>query len=195
MSALDRIRGYQDEFVAIRRDIHANPELGMQEYRTSDLVAAKLAEWGIEVHRGVGKTGVVGVIRSGNGEAAIGLRADMDALPILEQTGLPYASQTQGVMHACGHDGHTTILLAAARYLAETRNFSGTVNLIFQPAEEGLGGAEAMLKDGLFQRFPCDAVYGLHNSPGLDVGRFVSSSGARFAGCAFLDIHITGKGA
>ncbi|HVY17551.1 MAG TPA: M20 aminoacylase family protein [Rhodopila sp.] len=192
---LDRIRAYQEELAAIRRDIHAHPELGMEEYRTSDLVAAKLAEWGIEVHRDVGKTGVVGVLRNGNGQAAIGLRADRDALPIQEATGLPYASRTPGVMHACGHDGHTTILLGAAKYLAETRNFNGTVNLIFQPAEEGLGGAEAMLKDGLFQRFPCDAIYGLHNSPGLDVGRFVSSSGARFAGCAFFDIHITGKGA
>jgi hippurate hydrolase len=191
----DRIRIWQDELTAIRRDIHAHPEIGMQEYRTADLVAAKLAEWGIEVHRGVGKTGVVGVLRNGNGQAAIGLRADMDALPIHEATGLPYASQNPGLMHACGHDGHTAILLGAARYLAETRNFHGTVNLIFQPAEEGLGGAEAMLKDGLFERFPCDAIYGLHNSPGLDVGTFVSSSGARFAGCAFFDIHITGKGA
>jgi amidohydrolase len=192
---LDRLRQYQPELTAIRRDIHAHPEIGLQEYRTSDLVAAKLQEWGIEVHRNVGKTGVVGVLRNGNGEAAIGLRADMDALPILEATGLPYASQTPGLMHACGHDGHTAILLGAAKYLAETRNFNGTVNLIFQPAEEGLGGAEAMLKDGLFQRFPCNAIYGLHNSPGLEVGHFISSSGARFAGCAFFDIHITGKGA
>ena len=192
---LHRARLYQDELTAIRRDIHAHPELGLEEYRTADLVAQKLAEWGIEVHRGVGKTGVVGVLRNGNGQASIGLRADMDALPIHEATGLPYASQNPGLMHACGHDGHTTILLGAARYLAETRAFSGTVNFIFQPAEEGLGGAEAMLKDGLFQRFPCDTIYGLHNHPGLPIGQFVTSSGVRFAGGAFFDIKIAGKGA
>jgi amidohydrolase len=194
-SALDRARRYQDELSAIRRDIHSHPELGLEEYRTADLVAQKLQEWGIEVHRNVGKTGVVGVLRNGNGQAAVGLRADMDALPMQEATGLPYASQTPGRMHACGHDGHTTILLGAAKYLAETRNFNGTVNFIFQPAEEGIGGAEAMLKDGLFQRFPCDAVYGLHNHPGLSVGKFQTSYGVRFAGGAFFDITITGKGA
>ncbi len=192
---LDRARIYQDELVAIRRDLHAHPELGMEEYRTAEIVAQKLAEWGIEVHRGVGKTGVVGVLRNGNGQAAVGLRADMDALPIQEVTGLPYASQTSGRMHACGHDGHTAILLGAAKYLADTRNFNGTVNFIFQPAEEGLGGAEAMLKDGLFQRFPCNAVFGLHNDPELELGRFDISPGARFAGGAFFDIHVTGKGA
>ena len=192
---LDRTRRYQDELTAIRRDIHAHPELGLEEYRTADLVARKLEEWGIEVHRGVGKTGVVGVLRNGNGQASVGLRADMDALPMQEATGLPYASQTPSRMHACGHDGHTTILLGAAKYLAETRAFNGTVNFIFQPAEEGIGGAEAMLKDGLFQRFPCDAVYGLHNHPGLAVGQFATSPGVRFAGGAFFDITITGKGA
>jgi amidohydrolase len=194
-SPLDRARLYQEELSSIRRDIHAHPELGLEEHRTADLVARKLAEWGIEVHRGVGQTGVVGVLRNGNGEASIGLRADMDALPILEATGLPYASQTPGLMHACGHDGHTTMLLGAAKYLAETRAFNGTVNFIFQPAEEGRGGAEAMLKDGLFARFPCDAVFGLHNRPGLPVGQFATSAGVRFAGCAFFDIAITGKGA
>jgi amidohydrolase len=193
--ALDRARRYQDELSIIRRDIHAHPELGMEEYRTANLVAEKLTEWGIEVHRGVGKTGVVGVLRNGNGQAAIGLRADMDALPIQEQTGLPHASRNPGLMHACGHDGHTAILLGAAKYLAETRNFNGTVNFIFQPAEEGLGGAEAMLRDGLFQRFPCDAVFGLHNHPGLEVGQYQTSHGVRFAGGAFFDITITGKGA
>ncbi len=192
---LDRIRRYQDELTAIRRDIHAHPELGLEEYRTSDLVARKLEEWGIEVHRGIGKTGVVCVLRNGNGHASIGLRADMDALPMQEATGLPYASQTPNRMHACGHDGHTTILLGAAKYLAETRAFSGTVNFIFQPAEEGVGGAEAMLKDGLFQRFPCDTVYGLHNHPGLAVGQFATNPGVRFASGAFFDITITGKGA
>jgi amidohydrolase len=194
-AALDRARLYQDELAAIRRDIHAHPELGLEEYRTADLVAEKLAEWGIEVHRGVGKTGVVGVLRNGNGQGAVGLRADMDALPILEATGLPYASQNPGRMHACGHDGHTTMLLGAAKYLAETRNFNGTVIFIFQPAEEGVGGALAMLKDGLFERFPCNTVYGMHNWPGLPVGQFVTSAGARFAGGAFFDIVITGKGA
>ena len=194
-SPLDRARLYQDELSAIRQDIHAHPELGLQEHRTADLVARKLEEWGIEVHRNVGQTGVVGVLRNGNGQASVGLRADMDALPILEATGLPYASQTPGLMHACGHDGHTTMLLGAAKYLAETRAFNGTVNFIFQPAEEGLGGALAMLNDNLFARFPCDAIFGLHNRPGLPVGQFVTSKGVRFAGGAFFDIAITGKGA
>jgi amidohydrolase len=194
-SALDRARLYQDELSAIRRDIHAHPELGLEEYRTAELVARKLEEWGIEVHRGVGKTGVVGVLRNGNGKASVGLRADMDALPILEATGLPYASQNPGRMHACGHDGHTTMLLGAAKYLAEIRNFNGTVNFIFQPAEEGVGGALEMLKDGLFERFPCDSVYGMHNRPGLPVGKFITGPGARAAGGAFFDITITGKGA
>jgi len=194
-SALDRARAYQAELSAIRRDIHAHPEIGLQEFRTADLVAQKLTEWGIEVHRGVGVTGVVGVLRNGNGQGAIGLRADMDALPITEATGLPHASQNPGLMHACGHDGHTTMLLGAAKYLAETRNFNGTVNLIFQPAEEGLGGAEAMLKDGLFERFPCDFVYGMHNRPGVPVGKFLTGPTARSAGGSFFDITITGKGA
>jgi amidohydrolase len=194
-SALDRARLYQDELSAIRRDIHAHPELGLEEYRTADLVAQKLEEWGLEVHRGVGKTGVVGVLRNGNGQDAIGLRADMDALPILEKSDFPHASQNPGRMHACGHDGHTTMLLGAAKYLAETRNFNGTVNFIFQPAEEGVGGALAMLKDGLFERFPCNYVYGMHNRPGLPVGRFMTGPTARAAGGAFFDIVITGKGA
>ena len=194
-SPLERARLYQDELSAIRRDIHAHPELGLQEHRTANLVAQKLQEWGIEVHRGIGQTGVVGVLRNGNGQAAVGLRADMDALPILEATGLPHASQTPGLMHACGHDGHTTILLGAAKYLAETRNFNGTVNFIFQPAEEGVGGALEMLKDGLFDRFPCNYVYGMHNRPGLPVGKFITGPGARAAGGAFFDITITGKGA
>jgi hippurate hydrolase len=195
MTPIDRARTYQDELTAIRHDIHAHPELGLEEYRTADLVAAKLAEWGIEVHRNVGKTGVVGVLRNGNGEGSVGLRADMDALPILEATDLPYASKNPGKMHACGHDGHTTMLLGAAKYLAETRNFNGTVNFIFQPAEEGLGGALEMLKDKLFERFPCDAVYGMHNRPGLPVGKFLTGPTARAAGGAFFDIRITGKGA
>jgi amidohydrolase len=194
-STLDRARQYQGELSAIRRDIHAHPELGLEEYRTADLVAQKLEEWGIEVHRGVGKTGVVGVLRNGNGQDAVGLRADMDALPILEKSEFPHASQNPGRMHACGHDGHTTMLLGAAKYLAETRNFNGTVNFIFQPAEEGVGGALEMLKDGLFERFPCNYVYGMHNRPGLPVGRYMTGPAARAAGGAFFDIAITGKGA
>src|SRR5215470_405276 len=153
-SQLDHIRLYHADLTDIRRDIHAHPELGLEEHRTADVVARKLEEWGIEVHRNVGATGVVGVLRSGNGEATIGLRADMDALPIVEANDLPYASRNHGKMHACGHDGHTTMLLGAARYLAETRNFDGTAVFIFQPAEEGLGGARAMVDDRLFSRFP-----------------------------------------
>jgi amidohydrolase len=194
-SPIDQIRRYHAELAAIRQDIHANPELGLEEHRTADLVARKLEEWGIEVHRNVGGTGVVGVLRSGNGEATIGLRADMDALPIVEANELPYRSRNQGKMHACGHDGHTTMLLGAARYLAETHDFNGTVNFIFQPGEEGIGGALAMLQDDLFQRFPCNAVYGMHNRPGMPVGKYGISPGAAMAGGGFFDIAITGKGA
>jgi hippurate hydrolase len=195
MTALDAIRGYHDELTAIRRDIHAHPEIGFEEHRTSDLVAAKLAEWGVEVHRGVGGTGVVGVLRRGNGAASIGLRADMDALPIHEVTGKPYASQNPGRMHACGHDGHTTMLLGAARFLAEHGKFNGTVNFIFQPAEEGLGGAVSLLEAGLFERFPCDTVFGMHNRPGLPVGKFRIRPGAMMAGSAVFDITVNGRGA
>jgi amidohydrolase len=194
-SPIDQIRRYHTELTTIRQDIHANPELGLEEHRTADLVARKLEEWGIEVHRGVGGTGVVGVLRSGNGEATIGLRADMDALPIVEATDIPYRSRNQGKMHACGHDGHTTMLLGAARYLAETRAFNGTVNFIFQPGEEGVGGALAMLQDDLFARFPCNAVYGMHNRPGMPVGKYGISPGTAMAGGGFFDITITGKGA
>ena len=169
MPALEGLTGLRPEMTAWRRDFHAHPEIGYEERRTSEIVAAKLAEWGIEVHRGLGGTGVVGVLRGrkagGAGNQAIGLRADMDALPMEEGNGFAYRSTIPNRMHACGHDGHTTMLLGAAKYLAETGNFSGTVNLIFQPAEEGLAGAKAMIDDGLFERFPCDAVYGIHNSP------------------------------
>jgi len=194
-SPIDQIRRYHQELAAIRQDIHAHPELGLEEHRTADLVAQKLQEWGIEVHRGVGTTGVVGVLRSGNGEGTIGLRADMDALPILEANDIPYRSRNQGKMHACGHDGHTTMLLGAARYLAETRGFNGTVNFIFQPGEEGVGGALAMLEDDLFQRFPCNAIYGMHNRPGMPVGKYGIAPGTAMAGGGFFDIAITGKGA
>jgi amidohydrolase len=194
-SPIDHIRRYHPELTTIRRDIHANPELGLEEHRTAELVARKLEEWGIEVHRGVGSTGVVGVLRSGNGEGTIGLRADMDALPIVEANDFAYRSRNQGKMHACGHDGHTTMLLGAARYLAETRNFNGTVNFIFQPGEEGVGGALAMLRDDLFQRFPCNAVYGMHNRPGMPVGKYGIAPGTAMAGGGFFDIAIAGKGA
>ena len=194
-STLLRIKSYHAELTAQRRDFHANPEIGFTEHRTSDIVARQLEALGVEVHRGVGGTGVVGVLREGNGPVSIGLRADMDALPILEANDVPYKSTKPGVMHACGHDGHTTMLLGAARYLAETRNFNGTVNFIFQPAEEGLGGAQAMLKDELFQRFPCDTVFGMHNHPGMAVGKFAIRPGTMMAGGGFFDIHVEGRGA
>jgi amidohydrolase len=195
MSMVDRIRSYQDELVAISRDLHAHPEIGFEEERTSAIVAERLAAWGIEVHRGIGKTGVVGVLRTGGGNSRrIGLRADMDALPIEETTGLDWASKNPGRMHACGHDGHTTMLLGAARYLAETRAFDGTAVFIFQPAEEGLGGARAMIADGLFERFPCDEIYGLHNSPDGPRGRVTIKAGAAMAGADFFDIRIKGRG-
>jgi hippurate hydrolase len=194
MTALDRIRAYHPELTAIRRDLHAHPEIGFEEERTSALVAERLAGWGIEVHRGIGRTGVVGVLRGSGNARRIGLRADMDALPIAEATGAPYASTVPGKMHACGHDGHTTMLLGAARYLAETRAFEGTAVFIFQPAEEGLGGARAMLAEGLFERFPCDEVYGLHNSPDLPLGRISVRPGAAMAGADFFDIRLTGRG-
>ena len=193
MNALDSIRAFADELTELRRDFHAHPELGLEEVRTAEIVAQKLESWGIEVHRAVGTTGVVGVIRKGTGKASIGLRADMDCLPMEEQTNLPYRSQSPGKMHACGHDGHTTMLLGAAKYLASA-DFDGTVNLIFQPGEEGIGGALAMLNDGLFDRFPCDAIFALHNRPGMDIGKFAISKGPSAAGGAFFDIKITGTG-
>jgi hippurate hydrolase len=183
------------ELTAIRRDIHAHPELGFEEERTSTIVAQKLKEWGCEVTTGIGKTGVVGTIRVGNNPRAIGLRADMDALPMDELNTFDHRSTHKGRMHACGHDGHTTMLLGAAKYLSATRNFDGTVHLIFQPAEEGRGGAEAMVKDGLFQKFPCEIIFGMHNRPKLDVGKFAIRSGPMMAGGGLFDIHITGKGA
>ena len=195
MSPIDRIAAYADELTAIRRDLHAHPEIGFEEERTSGIVAERLAAWGIEVHRGVGKTGVVGILRGRDGGRRIGLRADMDALPIEETTNLPYRSTKPGTMHACGHDGHTTMLLGAARYLAESRDtFQGTALFIFQPAEEGLGGARAMLADGLFDRFPCDEIYALHNSPNGPKGRVSVRTGAAMAAADFFDIRITGRG-
>ena len=183
------------ELTAIRRDIHPHPELGFEEARTSAIVAEKLKSWGLEVTTGIGKTGVVGTLRVGNDTRSIGLRADMDALPIPEANSFGYVSTNPGVMHACGHDGHTTMLLGAAQYLAKTKNFEGCVHFIFQPAEEGVGGAKAMVEDGLFQQFPCDAVFGMHNRPGAPRGAFGMRAGAAMAGGALFDITVHGKGA
>ena len=194
VDTLERIRAFHPELTAVRHDLHAHPELGLDVPRTAEVVAKLLASWGIDVHRGIGGHGVVGVLRQGNGGRSIGLRADMDALPILEATGAGYGSKNAGTMHACGHDGHTVMLLGAARYLAETRDFSGTVNFVFQPGEEGAGGALAMLEDRLFERFPCDEIFGLHNRPGAPIGQFSITPGAAMAGGAFFDITITGKG-
>jgi amidohydrolase len=195
MPSIERIEGFADELTAIRRDLHAHPEIGFEEVRTSGIVADKLKDWGIEVHRGLGGTGVVGVLKGkGNGSKRIGLRADMDALPMEENTNLKWRSTIPGRFHGCGHDGHTTMLLGTARYLAETRNFDGTVHFIFQPAEEGLGGARAMIKDGLFEKFPCDEIYGLHNAPNLNLGEVAIFPGPAMAGADFFDITIQGYG-
>ncbi|MGY4311735.1 M20 aminoacylase family protein [Bradyrhizobium sp. JR3.5] len=196
MPTIERIDSFADELTAIRRDLHAHPEIGFEEVRTSGIVADKLTSWGIEVHRGLGGTGVVGVLKGkGNSSRKIGLRADMDALPMEENTNLKWRSTIPGRFHGCGHDGHTTMLLGSARYLAETRNFDGTVHFIFQPAEEGLGGARAMIKDGLFKQFPCDEVYGLHNAPDLNHGEIAILPGPAMAAADFFDIRIQGYGA
>ena len=196
MPNIDRIDGFADELTAIRRDLHAHPEIGFEEVRTSGIVAEKLKGWGIDVHRGLGGTGVIGVLKGkGSGGKRIGLRADMDALPMEENTNLAWRSTIPGRFHGCGHDGHTTMLLGSARYLAETRDFDGTVHFIFQPAEEGLGGARAMIKDGLFKQFPCDEIYGLHNAPDLAHGEIAILPGPAMAGADFFDITITGYGA
>ena len=194
MTVLDEIKQYEPDLVAIRRDIHAHPETRFEEHRTAALVAAKLREYGIEVTEGVGKTGVVGTLHGARpGQRAIGLRADMDALFIQEENTFPHASTVPGKMHACGHDGHTTMLLGAARYLAETRDFAGTVHLIFQPAEEGLAGAKAMLDDGLFERFPCDAVYGIHNLPDLPLGAVKALTGTAMAAIDYFSVVLRGR--
>ncbi len=195
MPIYNRIADFDDDIRAWRHDIHKHPELCFEEVRTADIVANKLREWGIETHEGIATTGVVGVIKGqGKSGKAIGIRADMDALP-LQEVGIPdYKSIHDGKMHACGHDGHTAILLGAAKYLAETRNFDGTVNLIFQPAEEGGGGGNVMVQEGLFERFPCDAVYGLHNMPHLPKGTFNIRPGALMAAADDVQIVITGVG-
>lgn len=182
------------ELVAIRHDLHAHPELGLEETRTSAFIARHLAELGYEVTTGLSKTGVVGTLCNGSGSRSIGIRADIDALPILEETGLGYASKTPGLMHACGHDGHTTMLLGAARALAERRNFDGTIHLIFQPAEENFGGAKIMMDEGLFEKFPCDAVFALHNEPGLPFGQFALREGPIMAAVDEARITVHGRG-
>jgi amidohydrolase len=196
MAVINRIAEFHADMTEWRRDLHAHPEIGLEETRTSAVVQERLKSFGVdEIITGMAKTGVVGVIRSGSGDRAIGLRADMDALPIHEETGLPYASQNPGVMHACGHDGHTTMLLGAAKYLAETRNFDGTVYVIFQPAEENLGGGQIMVKDGLFERCPMEKVFGLHNWPVTPSGTFLWRVGPVMAAVAQIEITITGRGA
>ena len=194
MKLIDSIVTQAAGIATVRREIHAHPELCFKEVRTADVVASKLTQWGIPIHRGLGTTGVVGIVKSGTSTRAIGLRADMDALPMQELNTFAHASTQPGKMHACGHDGHTAMLLAAAQHLAANRHFDGTVYLIFQPAEEGGGGAREMIKDGLFERFPMDAVFGMHNWPGADVGHFAVSPGAVMASSNEFKITLRGKG-
>jgi amidohydrolase len=195
MALVDGIASEHETMRAWRRDIHAHPELGFDEHRTSDLVVRELESFGLEVYRNIGKTGVVAALRVGNDTRSVGLRADMDALPILEANTFAHRSVNDGVMHACGHDGHTAMLLGAAKHLAATRNFEGQVFFIFQPAEEGIGGAQAMIDAGLFEQFPCDSIFGMHNRPGLPIGQFAVRAGPMMAGGAFFDIDIEGRGA
>jgi len=194
MKVLDSLVTQSASIAAVRRDIHAHPELCFEELRTSELVAKLLADWGIEVHRGLGKTGVVGILKNGTSNKAIGLRADMDALPMQEFNQFEHASKHAGKMHACGHDGHVAMLFAAAQHLSKHKNFNGTVYFIFQPAEEGGGGAREMIQDGLFEKFPMQAVYGMHNWPGLEVGKFALSAGPVMASSNEFKITIHGKG-
>ena len=194
MKLIDSIVQNTPTIAAVRRDLHAHPELCFEENRTADIVAAKLSEWGIAIHRGLGTTGVVGILNAGTSDKAIGLRADMDALPMQEVNTFAHTSRHAGKMHACGHDGHTAMLLAAAQHLAKHRNFDGTVYLIFQPAEEGGGGAREMIKEGLFEKFPMEAVFGLHNWPGAKAGQFAVSSGPVMASSNEFKINLRGKG-
>ncbi|MDI1245905.1 MAG: M20 family metallopeptidase [Rhodoferax sp.] len=194
MHLIPEIVQQRSSLETLRRDLHAHPELCFNEFRTADKVAAKLAEWGIPVHRGLGTTGVVGIVKNGTSSRALGLRADMDALPMQEANSFAHASTQPGKMHACGHDGHTAMLLAAAQYLATHRDFDGTVVLIFQPAEEGGGGAREMIKDGLFDKFPMDAVFGMHNWPGLAFGQFAAGAGPVMASSNEFKITVHGKG-
>ncbi|MBL8379093.1 MAG: amidohydrolase [Burkholderiales bacterium] len=194
MKIIDSIIGASAELQAVRRDIHAHPELCFEEKRTADVIAAKLTEWGIPIHRGLGTTGVVGIVQNGTSKRAVGLRADIDALPMSEHNTFAHASKHPGRMHACGHDGHISMLLAAARHFAKQRDFDGTVYLIFQPAEEGGGGAREMINDGLFEKFPMEAVFGMHNWPGMEVGRFAISAGPVMASSSEFRIVIRGRG-
>jgi hippurate hydrolase len=194
MQLIESILADAAAIATIRRDIHAHPELCFEEVRTADVIAKALTEWGIPIHRGLGKTGVVGIVKNGTSSRAVGLRADIDALPMTEHNQFAHASTHPGKMHACGHDGHTAMLLAAARHLARHRNFDGTVYLIFQPAEEGGGGAREMMKDGLFEKFPMEAVFGAHNWPGMAVGQFALKSGGVMASSNEFRIVIRGKG-
>lgn len=193
MPVINRIADFHDDMTAWRRDLHAHPETAFEEKRTSDIVAAKLEEFGIDIHRGLAETGVVGTLTTGEGPV-IGLRADMDALDVEELNDFDYKSTHNGKMHACGHDGHTTMLLGAARYLAETRNFKGTVHFIFQPAEENEGGGRVMIQEGLFEKFPVDAIYGMHNWPGQEIGTFAVTEGPLMAAFDIFELTITGRG-
>ena len=193
MPIINRIADFHGQMQEWRHDIHAHPEIAFEEDRTSDIVARELEIFGIEVHRGLGKTGVVGVLKNGDGPS-IGLRADMDALPIHEANDFDHRSTIDGKMHACGHDGHTSMLLGAAKYLAETRQFKGTINFIFQPAEEGEGGARVMIEDGLFEKFPCGSVYGVHNMPGKETGSFHMRPGPLMAAYDSFQIKVRGRG-
>ena len=191
---IEDVKGDLEHLVAIRHDLHTHPEIGLEEIRTSEIVAKELQSLGYQVHRGLAKTGVVATLKAGSSSRSLGIRADIDALPIHEATGLAYASTTPGKMHACGHDGHTTMLLGAARQIARRRNFDGTLHLIFQPAEENFGGARMMIEEGLFKLFPCDAVFGAHNEPGIPVGQFGFREGPLMAAAHQVDITIQGKG-
>jgi amidohydrolase len=195
MKPIESILADAASIAAMRRDIHAHPELCFEEQRTSDLIAKALTDWGIPVHRGLGKTGVVGIVKNGTSGRAVGLRADIDALPMTERNQFAHASKHPGKMHACGHDGHTAMLLGAAKHLSKHRDFDGTVYLVFQPAEEGGGGAREMIKDGLFERFPMEAIFGAHNWPGMAVGQFGVKPGPIFASSNEFKITIRGKGA
>ena len=193
-SIIEQLKALEEEFTTLRRELHQQPEIGFEESGTSKIVASKLKEWGYEVHEGMAKTGVVATLKVGTGTKTIGLRADMDALPIIEESGKPWSSQVKGRFHGCGHDGHTSALLMTAKQLAKTKNFNGTVHLIFQPAEELLYGGRVMVEEGLFEKFPCDLIYGMHNMPGSKLGDFYFKEGAIMASSDTLHVEISGIG-
>ncbi len=195
MGVIDRIKAFHPELTEIRRDLHAHPETAFEEVRTADVVADKLQSWGLEIHRGLAKTGVVGTLKAGRANRAIGLRADMDALDLIELNEFGHKSRHEGKMHGCGHDGHTVMLLGAAKYLSENRDFDGTVHFIFQPAEENLAGGKVMIDDGLFEKFPVESVYGMHNMPGLEVGKFAVRVGPMMASADMFTVKVRGVGA